>query len=66
MARRKRAGIARAATRRPYEPTDGGIAFASEMTVTLSCDHRVVDGALGAELLREFKAIIEDPLRVLL
>jgi len=55
-----------AATRRPYEPTDGGIAFASEMTVTLSCDHRVVDGALGAELLREFKAIIEDPLRVLL
>jgi len=55
-----------AATRRPYEPTDGGIAFASEMTVTLSCDHRVVDGALGAELLREFKAIIEDPLRALL
>ena len=55
-----------AATRRPHESPDGGVAFASEMTVTLSCDHRVVDGALGAELLREFKAIIEDPLRALL
>jgi pyruvate dehydrogenase E2 component (dihydrolipoamide acetyltransferase) len=31
------------------------------MTVTLSCDHRVVDGALGAKLLGEFKTLIEDP-----
>jgi pyruvate dehydrogenase E2 component (dihydrolipoyllysine-residue acetyltransferase) len=31
------------------------------MTVTLSCDHRAVDGALGAELLRAFKTYIEDP-----
>jgi pyruvate dehydrogenase E2 component (dihydrolipoyllysine-residue acetyltransferase) len=32
------------------------------MSVTLSCDHRVVDGALGAELLAGFKSIIEHPI----
>jgi pyruvate dehydrogenase E2 component (dihydrolipoamide acetyltransferase) len=31
------------------------------MNVTLSCDHRAVDGALGAELLRAFRTYIEDP-----
>jgi pyruvate dehydrogenase E2 component (dihydrolipoamide acetyltransferase) len=31
------------------------------MTVTLAADHRVVDGALAAELLAAFKAIIESP-----
>jgi len=31
------------------------------MTVTLSCDHRAVDGALGAKLLGAFKTFIEDP-----
>jgi pyruvate dehydrogenase E2 component (dihydrolipoamide acetyltransferase) len=35
------------------------------MSCTLSCDHRVVDGALGAELLNAFKAFIEDPVRML-
>jgi len=35
------------------------------MSCTLSCDHRVVDGALGAELLAAFKALIEDPVRML-
>jgi pyruvate dehydrogenase E2 component (dihydrolipoamide acetyltransferase) len=35
------------------------------MTVTLSCDHRAVDGALGAELLRAFKTYIEDPAMML-
>lgn len=55
-----------AGIRRPVEAADGGIAFTTQMTVTLSCDHRVVDGALGAELLREFKAILEEPLRALL
>jgi pyruvate dehydrogenase E2 component (dihydrolipoamide acetyltransferase) len=33
--------------------------------VTLSCDHRVVDGVLGAELLKAFKAIVENPIRLL-
>ena len=45
-----------AARRRPVEAEDGWVEFASVMTVTLSCDHRVVDGALGAELLAAFKA----------
>jgi len=39
---------------------------ASILTVTLSCDHRVVDGAVGAEWLQAFKTYIEDPLRMLL
>jgi len=34
---------------------------ATMMSVTLSCDHRAVDGALGAELLAEFKRVIEHP-----
>jgi pyruvate dehydrogenase E2 component (dihydrolipoamide acetyltransferase) len=36
------------------------------MTVTLSCDHRVVDGAAGAEFLATLKTIIEDPLSLML
>jgi pyruvate dehydrogenase E2 component (dihydrolipoamide acetyltransferase) len=51
-----------AGQRRPVEPPNGGIAFATLMTVTLSCDHRVVDGALGAQLLAAFKAAIENPI----
>ena len=39
----------------------GKIEIATIMTVTLSCDHRVVDGALGAKLLAAFKALIEHP-----
>jgi len=42
------------------------LAIATVMTVTLSCDHRVVDGALGAEFLATLKAIIEDPLSLML
>jgi pyruvate dehydrogenase E2 component (dihydrolipoamide acetyltransferase) len=51
-----------AGQRRPLEAPNGGIAFATLMTVTLSCDHRVVDGALGAQLLAAFKAAIENPI----
>jgi pyruvate dehydrogenase E2 component (dihydrolipoamide acetyltransferase) len=36
------------------------------MSVTLSCDHRVVDGAVGAQWLQRFKGYIEDPLTMLL
>ena len=39
----------------------GKIEIATIMTVTLSCDHRVVDGALGAQVLSAFKALIEQP-----
>jgi pyruvate dehydrogenase E2 component (dihydrolipoamide acetyltransferase) len=44
---------------------DGALAVATVMSCTLSCDHRVVDGAIGAEFLRVFKAMIEDPLNML-
>ena len=42
------------------------ISIATIMTVTLSCDHRVVDGAVGAEFLSEFKNFIENPSLMLL
>lgn len=38
----------------------------SFMSITLSCDHRVIDGAIGAEYLRAFKGYIEDPMTMLL
>lgn len=54
-----------AAERRPAENTDGSIRFVSRMTATLSCDHRVVDGAAGARLLAAFKGFIEQPVTML-
>lgn len=44
---------------------NGAPAVIQAMTVTLSCDHRVVDGALGAELLAAFKQLIENPMGML-
>ena len=41
------------------------LAVATVMTVTLTCDHRVVDGAIGARFLNAFKAMIEEPLTML-
>ena len=52
--------------RQPVETADGGIKFVSALTVTLSCDHRVVDGAVGAELLEELRGFIEAPVRIVL
>jgi pyruvate dehydrogenase E2 component (dihydrolipoamide acetyltransferase) len=58
--------LAVGATRRaPVEAEDGAVKFISQMTVTLSCDHRVVDGALGAELLAAFKTFVEKPVTAL-
>jgi pyruvate dehydrogenase E2 component (dihydrolipoyllysine-residue acetyltransferase) len=58
--------LAVGATRRaPVEADDGSVKFISQMTVTLSCDHRVVDGTLGAELLAAFKNFIEKPVTAL-
>ena len=45
---------------------DGALAIATMMTCTLAVDHRVVDGALGAEYLATFKALIEDPIGMML
>ena len=44
---------------------DDALKIATMMSVTLSVDHRVIDGALGAELLAAFKAYIEDPVTML-
>lgn len=58
--------LAVGATRRaPIETEDGAVKFISQMTVTLSCDHRVVDGALGGELLAAFKSFVEKPVTAL-
>jgi pyruvate dehydrogenase E2 component (dihydrolipoamide acetyltransferase) len=54
-----------AARRQAVETGDGGVAFASVLAVTLSCDHRVVDGVLGAKLLAAFKTFIEQPVTML-
>jgi len=45
---------------------DGALAVATVMSCTLSCDHRVVDGAVGAQFLKVFKAMIEEPFAMLL
>jgi pyruvate dehydrogenase E2 component (dihydrolipoamide acetyltransferase) len=45
---------------------NGALAIATVMTCTLSVDHRVVDGALGAEWLAAFRGIVEDPLSLML
>ncbi|HET8728100.1 MAG TPA: pyruvate dehydrogenase complex dihydrolipoamide acetyltransferase [Alphaproteobacteria bacterium] len=45
---------------------DGALAIATMMSCTLSVDHRVVDGAVGAEYLAAFKKLIEDPLGMML
>jgi pyruvate dehydrogenase E2 component (dihydrolipoamide acetyltransferase) len=44
---------------------DGKVAIATQMKITLSCDHRAVDGALGAELIGEIKRFIESPTAML-
>jgi pyruvate dehydrogenase E2 component (dihydrolipoamide acetyltransferase) len=54
-----------AARRQAVEKDDDGVAFASMLTATLSCDHRVVDGALGAQLLAAVKALLETPVTML-
>ncbi len=45
---------------------DGALAIATVMSCTLSVDHRVVDGAVGAQFMGEFKKLIEEPLTMLL
>jgi pyruvate dehydrogenase E2 component (dihydrolipoamide acetyltransferase) len=47
-------------------PGEVGPVTANVMTVTLSCDHRVVDGAVGAQWLQAFKKYFEKPINMLL
>ena len=45
---------------------DGALAIATVMSVTLTCDHRVVDGAIGSAWLGAFKSLIEEPIGLML
>jgi pyruvate dehydrogenase E2 component (dihydrolipoamide acetyltransferase) len=45
---------------------DGALTTATIMSATLSCDHRAIDGALGAKWLNAFKRLVEDPLTMML
>jgi pyruvate dehydrogenase E2 component (dihydrolipoamide acetyltransferase) len=44
---------------------NGEVKPVKTMNVTLSCDHRVVDGATGAQFLQTFRALLEEPVRML-
>jgi len=50
-----------AAQRRPVEADDGGVSFATQIQLTLSVDHRAIDGAAGALFLATLKELIENP-----
>jgi pyruvate dehydrogenase E2 component (dihydrolipoamide acetyltransferase) len=54
-----------AGEKRPIVKNDA-LAIATMMTVTLTCDHRVVDGAVGSAYLKAFRGFIEDPMSMLL
>ncbi|MEI7767565.1 MAG: 2-oxo acid dehydrogenase subunit E2, partial [Phycisphaerae bacterium] len=45
---------------------DGQVAVAEVMNLSLSCDHRVIDGATGAKFLGEIKTLLEQPLAMLI
>jgi pyruvate dehydrogenase E2 component (dihydrolipoyllysine-residue acetyltransferase) len=53
--------LAVGSTRDQVVPRDGDLHILPLMTMTLTCDHRAVDGATGAEFLRTLKAFLEDP-----
>lgn len=55
-----------AAERRPVVGDNGELVAATVMTVTLSADHRAVDGAVGARWLAAFRTLIGNPVRILL
>ncbi len=58
--------LAVGATRREaQEAADGGVRFRSVMSVTLSCDHRAIDGAVGARFLSALRGHLEQPLGLL-
>jgi pyruvate dehydrogenase E2 component (dihydrolipoamide acetyltransferase) len=54
-----------ATRRQPIEKGSGEVAFATMLSVTVSCDHRVIDGALGAQLLAGLRGLLQDPVTIL-
>src|SRR6266545_3942756 len=44
---------------------DSGLGVGRRMAITISCDHRVMDGAMGARFLQDVKRLLEEPLRLL-
>jgi pyruvate dehydrogenase E2 component (dihydrolipoamide acetyltransferase) len=57
--------LAVGAVRKAPVVTDSGLGVGRRMMVTLSCDHRAMDGAMGARFLQEVKRLLEEPLRLL-
>ena len=55
-----------AAEKKVVPDDNGGFKVANVMNVTLSCDHRVVDGAVGAQWLQHFKRFLEDPVTMII
>ena len=45
---------------------EGELAIAKQMTLTLSCDHRVIDGVLGAKLLGQIVHLLENPIAMVM
>jgi pyruvate dehydrogenase E2 component (dihydrolipoamide acetyltransferase) len=58
--------LAVGATRREAREAPQGVSFVSVMSVTLSCDHRAIDGAVGSRFLNAFKTLAEHPLDLIL
>ncbi len=54
-----------AAEKRPVVAAGDSIKVATMVSITLSCDHRVVDGAVGADLLASLRSYVSDPVRML-
>ena len=47
---------------KPVKAADGSVSFRKKLRVTMSCDHRAVDGAVGARFLQTLRRMIENPL----
>jgi len=45
---------------------NGAVVPGKKLALTMSCDHRVIDGALGAEWLKALRGLLESPLRMLI
>ena len=57
--------LAVGAVRKVPVASEEGLGVGRRMALTLSCDHRVMDGAMGAKFLRDVKRLLEEPLRLL-